>query len=435
MLRTKAPAVRPARKSWLNTSLRRAGLTPPDAKAEGGAETACRGFMTTITADEAGPPAGALTLLMLGNVAIGAGVLAPAAMINTLTEAFAVGPPAIGALIGWGAVILCLGAPSLGFFTRTIDRRALLTACLLVYVLGHAASAFAADYGALLGVRLAMIAAAAVYTPQAAGTVALLVAPHRRAGAVAFVFLGWSLAVAMALPVMAFAGEAVGWRAVYLGLALLSALAAAGVAVRTPAALRPQPMELKDWRDAALTPAIAVLLAATALQVAGQFVLFPYIAAELRRASGADPGQVAIVLALNGFAGLIGAVAAARLAGPLGPARVHLICLASLAAGLIGWSLFAGALLGATIAVALWGLGFGAAISMQQARLIAAAPTLASASVAFNTSVLYAGQALGAAAGGALLSAGAAHLLGPAGALCMAAAGLVSWLALRRFRV
>jgi predicted MFS family arabinose efflux permease len=38
---------------------------------------------------------------------------------------------------------------------------------------------------------------------------------------------------------------------------------------------------------------------------------------------------------------------------------------------------------------------------MQQVRLVAAAPELASASVALNTSVLYIGQALGSAIAGA----------------------------------
>jgi predicted MFS family arabinose efflux permease len=39
---------------------------------------------------------------------------------------------------------------------------------------------------------------------------------------------------------------------------------------------------------------------------------------------------------------------------------------------------------------------------MQQVRLVAAAPPLASASVSLNTSVLYVGQAIGSAVGGIL---------------------------------
>jgi DHA1 family inner membrane transport protein len=52
--------------------------------------------------------------------------------------------------------------------------------------------------------------------------------------------------------------------------------------------------------------------------------------------------------------------------------------------------------------VAIWGLGFASTNSMQQVRLVAAAPALASASVSLNTSVLYIGQAIGSAIGGVI---------------------------------
>jgi predicted MFS family arabinose efflux permease len=52
--------------------------------------------------------------------------------------------------------------------------------------------------------------------------------------------------------------------------------------------------------------------------------------------------------------------------------------------------------------VAIWGLGFASTNSMQQVRLVGAAPALASASVSLNTSVLYIGQAVGSAIGGML---------------------------------
>jgi DHA1 family inner membrane transport protein len=52
--------------------------------------------------------------------------------------------------------------------------------------------------------------------------------------------------------------------------------------------------------------------------------------------------------------------------------------------------------------ITVWGLGFAATNSMQQVRLVTAAPPLASASVSLNTSVLYVGQAIGSAVGGIL---------------------------------
>jgi predicted MFS family arabinose efflux permease len=62
--------------------------------------------------------------------------------------------------------------------------------------------------------------------------------------------------------------------------------------------------------------------------------------------------------------------------------------------------------------VAVWGLGFAAINSMQQARLVAAAPALGAASVSLNTSAIYVGQAIGSAVGGLLFARGLPVALG-----------------------
>jgi len=77
--------------------------------------------------------------------------------------------------------------------------------------------------------------------------------------------------------------------------------------------------------------------------------------------------------------------------------------------GLTGWAVGAGVYPLMVASVAIWGLGFASSNSMQQVRLIGAAPALASASVSLNTSVLYVGQAVGSAIGGVLYAGGWLH--------------------------
>lgn len=375
----------------------------------------------------------ALLFLFLGNIMIGSGVLAPAAMINAMTVDLRVTPVAIGALIGWGAVILCIGAPAFGFLTNRIDRRALLGASLVVYAVGHGASAFAPDYATLLITRLLMISSAAIFTPQAASAVALLVPENKRASAIATVFMGWAVAGAVVIPFMSILGEIMDWRAIYGALAAGSALAAGGVFLVLPAKLHTARMSLKSWGEVVTRPAIVILLAATCLQVAGQFTLFPYLAAELRRASLADASQVGLALALYGGAGLVGSIMAARTVGTFGAARTHIVALSAMAIGLIGWSVFAASVEFAIASVFVWGLGFGAGVSMQQARLVSVAPALASASVALNTSVLYLGQASGTAIGADLITRNMHSWIGPAGVVFLVAAIGASWWAKRKY--
>ena len=62
-----------------------------------------------------------------------------------------------------------------------------------------------------------------------------------------------------------------------------------------------------------------------------------------------------------------------------------------------------------------WALGCFAANSAQQARLVGIAPSLASGSVALNSAAMYAGQAIGAAIGGAMVAVGQIERLHAAG--------------------
>jgi DHA1 family inner membrane transport protein len=375
----------------------------------------------------------ALAFMFAGNIVIGSGVLAPAAMSNAMMTDLSVDAVAIGALIGWGAVVLCLGAPAFGFFTNRVDRRYLLAGSLFLYAVGHIASAFAPNYETLLVLRLLMISGAAIFTPQAASAVALMVPEARRAASVALVFMGWAFAGAVAIPLVSIAAEAIDWRPIYVGLGVAAALAGLGVLLLTPRKLYPARMSLSSWGDVLSRPVILILLATTGLQIAGQFTLYPYLAAELRRASGAEAGGVALAFGLYGAAGLVGSIVATRVVGALGPSRTQLACLLCLSAGLAGWSLFSAHFAPTTASIFVWGLGFGAGVSMQQARLISVAPAYASASVALNTSVLYLGQASGSALGGALIDGGSPGLLGPAGLAFTLAAVAASYGAYKRF--
>ena len=128
---------------------------------------------------------------MLGNLVTGCSVLAPAGMLPELAKGLDVSIYAAGLLITFGAVTLCIGSPLSACLTSRIERRTLLTTTLAVLALGNLASAFAPDYASLLIIRLVMLAVGALYTPQAAGTAALIVPAERRGSTIAYIFLGW----------------------------------------------------------------------------------------------------------------------------------------------------------------------------------------------------------------------------------------------------
>jgi MFS transporter, DHA1 family, inner membrane transport protein len=342
------------------------------------------------------------TALMLGNVVTGCSVFAPAGMLRELAAGLDVSVRTASLLITFGAVTLCLGSPITAWLTSRIDRRRLLTATLAVLGLCNLASAFAPDYASLMAIRIVMLAIGALYTPQAAGTAALIVPAARRGSTIAYVFLGWSVAAAVGLPLITFIASHIGWRAAYLAIGATGIVSLLLLAWRLPGGLRGAPVELKTWAELGRNRIVVLLLLATTLQMSGQFVVFTFMGPLLTQLTGADANEIGLVFALYGIFGFIGIVVATRIVDSWGAYRTSLLFTCMLFGGVAGWTLGAGSYLMMAAAVAVWGLGFASTNSMQQVRLVAAAPKLASASVSLNTSVLYIGQAAGSAVGGVL---------------------------------
>jgi predicted MFS family arabinose efflux permease len=140
----------------------------------------------------------------------------------------------------------------------------------------------------------------------------------------------------------------------------------------------------------------------TMVSGAGQFVLFSYLAPYLKIHLGVTTADLGLLLLLYGVAGFTGNVFIARYIDRMGASKSVMLSLGLMALGLGIWSL--GNSMGWIIVAFIpWGLGVFATNSAQQARLLHLSPSLASASIALNSSAIYAGQAIGAAVGGWLI--------------------------------
>jgi predicted MFS family arabinose efflux permease len=376
----------------------------------------------------------ALWAMMLGNIAIGLGAMAPAAMMNTLVRDFALPPQTIGHLISWAAIVMCIGAPGFAILTNRWDRRKLLAGTMALYVVGHVASLFMTSFAGLMIVRLLMISSAAIFTPQAAAVIGLIAPPGKHAAATAHVFIGWSIATALGMPAMAAAADLLGWRPVMAMIALISLIAGLGVWFTLKPGLRVARLNLQDWLSLPRHPAIMALIAVTVLTSAGQFVLYPYLAAELKRITMAPEAQTAALLAVFGISGLAGNRISAHFVGRLGAARVNQVSIGMIMLALLLWAPLVTGQATAIICILLWGAGFSSANPMQQVRLGMAGPSLASASIALNTSGIYLGQWIGAASGGALIAARQFWAMSALGGVIVAVSLGISYWAQKRLK-
>lgn len=342
--------------------------------------------------------------LLFGNFVIGCGVMVVAGSLNDLTRSLEVSVALGGQLIAIAAVVMCIGAPVLAAAVGGWDRRRLLTLALAWYAVGHAASALMPSYAALTPVRALSVLAAAVFTPQAAAAIGWLAPPAERGRAITFIFLGWSVASVFGMPLHSFIGESVGWRWAFALVALLSAGGAAWVWRVMPDGVRPPAMNLRAWGEVLTHPVLMAIVAVTALSSAGQFTVFTYFAPYYKEVLGAGATQISLLFAWFGAFGLAGNLLLSRHVDRIGAARAVTVLLGAVAVSLLLWPLAGGYAAMAGVLVP-WAFSIFAANSAQQVRLGQAAPALAPALMALNTSAIYLGQAAGAAGGGAIVAA------------------------------
>ena len=337
--------------------------------------------------------------MMFGNVVIGTGVMMAAGTLNDIVASLSVSVATAGQLISSSALLVCFGAPLLAALVAGWDRRKLLVASLLWYSFWHFLAAFAPGFYSLLGFRAMAMVAAAIFTPQAASCIGLLVQEKQRGQAMTFVFLGWSIASVLGMPVGSWIGGHFGWRWSMGLIALMSMAGAYWLWRQMPARVLPPALSMAAWRQTLSSRTIWVTLSVTMMMAAGQFVLFSYMAPFAKARFGVSPGEFSLLLLAYGSMGFVGNALLSRFIDRIGAARCILISLSFMCLSLLLASEVTHAT-GMALALGLWGLGGFSSNSAQQARLAAQAPWLASASISLNTSAMYAGQAIGATVGG-----------------------------------
>jgi predicted MFS family arabinose efflux permease len=347
-----------------------------------------------------------LWALMVGNFVIGTGVMVVPGTLNDISHSLGVSIPQAGQLITAAAILMGLGAPLFASLVAGWDRRRLLTLSLVWYGVLTAACALAPNYAALLPLRVLAVIAPAVFTPQAAASVGLLVGPAQRGRAITFIFLGWSVASVMGMPLSAWISGELGWRWAFGLVALMSFLSGAWVWREMPDGIQPAALSREAWGRTIGSGPLMAAVAVTLLSAFGQFTLFSYLAPYFAQTLGAGGAMLSLMFLWFGAFGLAGNVAVTRFIDRIGASNAVLITLGTMVLSLLLWPLGRHGVWAMGLVVIPWALGCFSSNSAQQARLVNISPELASATVALNTSAMYGGQALGAALGGVMIAQG-----------------------------
>ncbi|MFB6979272.1 MFS transporter [Streptomyces scopuliridis] len=347
----------------------------------------------------------ALLALAIGAFGIGTTEFVIMGLLPEVAADYGVTIPTAGLLVTGYALGVVLGAPLMTVLGTRIPRKRMLMVLMGLFVLGNVLSALAPSFGLMLTGRVVASLAHGAFFGIGSVVAAGLVAPEKKAGAIAMMFTGLTVANVVGVPFGTFLGQSAGWRATFLVVAGLGVLGLAGIARLVPEQPRPEGVRIRHELAAFRNAQVVLAMAMTVLGFGGVFAAITYITPMMTETAGFADSSVTWLLVLFG----IGMVAGNLIGGRFADRRLMpllYVSLGSLAVVLALFTVTAHNKIAAAVTLTLIGaLGFATVPPLQKRVLdqASAAPTLASA---VNIGAFNLGNALAAWLGGIVIAAG-----------------------------
>ncbi|MFB4318975.1 MFS transporter [Actinomadura sp. 21ATH] len=328
----------------------------------------------------------------------------PAGLLPAMSGDLDVGESAAGQLVTIYAIGTALTAVPLTAATAGWRRKRLLLATVAAFAGANTMTALSSDYLLTMTARFAAGVAAGLAWALLAGY-ARRMAPARLQGrAIAVAMAGIPVALSLGVPAGTFLGTALGWRAAFLLMTVLTAVLIGWITVAVPDFPgRPKEERAGAARQRALgVPGVAPVLAVTLVFVLAHTILYTYIATFLDGLGMG--GSTGLVLLEFGAASLVSIwIVGARIHRHLRALTVAGVLLVAVAAAVLALGSGSAALV--HLAVVLWGLGWGGAPTLLQTAAADAAGDAGDAAQALLVTLWNAAMAGGGVAGGVLLGA------------------------------
>jgi DHA1 family inner membrane transport protein len=372
----------------------------------------------------------ALLALTVGAFGIGTTEFVLMGLLQQVADDLRISIAAAGLLISGYAIGVAVGAPLLTLATRRLPRKTVLLALMAIFTLGNLACALAPSYAWLMAARVVTALAHGTFFGVGAVVATGLVAPERRASAIAIMFTGLTAATILGVPAGAWLGLHQGWRATFWAVTLIGVVAFAVLAMFVPRGRAADALPpLRDELAVLGRPQVLLGLAMTVVGYAGVFVVFTYVQPLLNRLTGLSDGAVSAVLLLFGGGMAVGNLLGGRLADR-GVMRAAVWTLAALALVLATLQFAIGHVAPAIAFFIVLGIASFATVAPLQMRVLdkasGAGQNLASS---LNIAAFNLGNAIGAWVGGVTIERGPglAALGWVAAALTLVGLGIALW--------
>ncbi|MGQ7750704.1 MFS transporter [Streptomyces sp. WC2508] len=347
----------------------------------------------------------ALLALAIGAFGIGTTEFVIMGLLPEVAADFQVSIPTAGFLVTGYALGVVLGDPLMTALGTRVTRKRMLVLLMGLFVLGNVVSAVAPVFGVMLVGRVIASLAHGAFFGIGTVVAADLVAPQKRAGAIAMMFTGLTVANLVGVPLGTYIGQSVGWRTTFFVVAAIGVVGLLGVARLVPEQPRNEGVRLRDELAAFRNVQVLLAMGMTVLGFGGVFAAITYITPMMTEIAGYSASSVTWLLVLLG----LGMVGGNLIGGKFADRRLMPLLYVSLGALAVVLALFTltahNKIAAAVTIVLIGGLGFATVPPLQKRVLdqAAGAPTLASAA---NIGAFNLGNALSAWLGGIVIAAG-----------------------------
>ncbi|WP_222193110.1 MFS transporter [Modestobacter italicus] len=347
----------------------------------------------------------ALLALAIGAFGIGTTEFVVMGMLPEIAEGLDVSVSAVGLLISAYAIGVVIGAPTLTALGVRFTPRQTLIGLMVLFTVGNLLSAFAPGYGALVAARVFAALAHGSFFGVGAVAARRLVPKEKATQAISLMITGLTLANVVGVPLGTFVAQQLSWRVVFAAVAVIGLVTIAGLLAWMPA-VAGERTDLRSELGAFRRRGVWLVLGLTMIGFAALFSVYSYVSPILTELGGLSEGWVTPVLGLFGVGTTVGTLVGGRLGDRWGLSFVA-VGLVATAATLVLFALVADTPAIAVPVLVLFGTLAFALGPVVQNRVIEAARVPGGSLVsAANQGAFNLANALGAALGAGVLSAG-----------------------------
>ncbi|KGH46048.1 MFS transporter [Modestobacter caceresii] len=347
----------------------------------------------------------ALIALAIGAFGIGTTEFVVMGMLPQIAEGLDVSVSAVGLLISAYAIGVVIGAPTLTALGVRFTPRQTLVALMVLFTIGNLLSALAPDYGTLVAARVFAALAHGSFFGVGAVAARRLVPKEKATQAISLMITGLTLANVVGVPLGTFVAQQLSWRVVFAGVAVIGLVTIAGLLAWMPG-VAGEPTDLRSELGAFRRPGVWLVLGLTMVGFAALFAVYSYVSPILTELTGLSEGWVTPVLALFGVGTTVGTLIGGRLGDRWGISFVAVGLVATAAALALFALVVDTAVLAVPVLVLFGTLAFALGPVVQNRVIEAARVPGGSLVSAANQAAFNLANALGAALGAGVLSAG-----------------------------